>query len=83
VVVDVGLTVVDPLDDVDVNVPGVMATLVAPEVVQLSVLLAPEFMAVGLAVNEVIAGWVPPPEDGPDEPQPTNPMQADSKRVKR
>ncbi len=51
-----GLTLVDPLADVDVNDPGVMARLVAPVVAQLSVLLEPEVMLVGLAVNELITG---------------------------
>ncbi len=46
----------EPLADVDVNVPGVMARLVAPVVTQLSVLLEPEFMLAGFAVNEVIVG---------------------------
>jgi len=41
---------------VDVNVPGVMARLAAPAVVQLNVLLEPEVMAVGLAVKELIVG---------------------------
>ncbi len=52
----VGLTVVEPLADVEVNAPGVMAMLVAPFVTQLSVLLEPELMLVGIAVNEVIVG---------------------------
>jgi hypothetical protein len=56
VVVAVGLTLVEPLAEVAVNVPGVMATFVAPEVAQLSVVLEPELMLVGLAVNELIAG---------------------------
>lgn len=51
-----GLTLVDPLADVEVNVPGVMARLVAPVVVQLSVLLEPEVMLVGLAAKELITG---------------------------
>jgi hypothetical protein len=55
-VVVVGLTLVEPLADAVVKVPGVMATLVAPVVDQLSVLLEPELMLVGLAVNDVIAG---------------------------
>jgi hypothetical protein len=45
---------VEPLADVDVNVPGVMATLVAPATDQLSVLLVPELMLVGFAAKEVI-----------------------------
>jgi len=56
VVVAVGLTLVEPLADVDVNVPGVMAILVAPVVAQLSVLLEPEVMLVGSAVKELIVG---------------------------
>ena len=54
-----GLTLVEPLADVDVKVPGVMAILVAPVVAQLSVLFAPEFMLVGSAVKEVIVGGEP------------------------
>jgi hypothetical protein len=56
VVVAVGLTLVEPLADVDVNVPGVMAMLVAPVVAHVSVLLEPEVMLVGLAVKELIVG---------------------------
>ena len=52
----VGLTLVEPLADVEVNVPGVMAMLVAPFVAQLSVLLEPEAMIEGLAVKELMAG---------------------------
>lgn len=40
------------------KLPGVMATLVAPLVDQLSVLLEPEAMPVGLAVKELITGLV-------------------------
>jgi hypothetical protein len=58
VVVAVGLTLVDPLAEVDVNVPGVIARLVAPEVDQLKVLLAPGVMLAGLAVNELITGML-------------------------
>jgi hypothetical protein len=56
VVVAVGLTLVEPLAAVDVNVPGVMPILVAAVVAQLSVLLEPEVMLVGLAVKELIVG---------------------------
>jgi hypothetical protein len=62
VVVAVGLTLVEPVADDDVNVPGVMAMLVAPVAAQFSVLLAPEFMLVGFAVKDVIAGTEPIPE---------------------
>ncbi len=56
-VVAVGLTLVEPLANVDVNVPGAIAILVAPVVAQLSVLLEPEVILVGLAVNELIVGF--------------------------
>jgi hypothetical protein len=59
VVVAVGLTLVEPLADVEVNVPGVMASLLAPVVTQLSVLLEPEVMREGLAVKELISGLPP------------------------
>jgi hypothetical protein len=78
VVVAVGLILVEPPADVDVNVPGEMAILVAPSAAQLSVLLVPEFMLVGSAVKEVIAGPEPFPGGEIDElePQPTSPTQA-------
>jgi hypothetical protein len=75
---------VEPLADEEVNVPGVMAILVAPVAVQLSVLLAPEFMLVGFAVKEVIAGLEPLPDEPLDEvdaPQPASPAQANSIRT--
>jgi len=75
-VVAVGLTLVEPLADVDVKVPGVMAILVAPVVTQLRVLLAPEFMPVGFAEKEVIVGLGPFPGDEVDVPQSTTPAQA-------
>jgi hypothetical protein len=70
---------VEPLADVDVNVPGVMAILVAPAEAQLSVLLVPEFMLDGSAVKEVIVGVEPFPGAELDEvvtPQPASPTQA-------
>jgi hypothetical protein len=54
--VAVGLTLVDPLAAEEVNVPGVIVIDVAPLVAQLSVLLEPEVMLVGFAVNELIVG---------------------------
>jgi hypothetical protein len=57
-VVAVGFTPVEPLADADVNVPGVMAMVAAPEVTQLNVLLAPGLTVVGFAVNEEIDGAV-------------------------
>lgn len=83
-VVAVGLTTVNPLADVDVNDPGVMAMLVAPAVVQLSVLLEPDAMLAGLAVKEVIVGAVPSPVVEPDDdppPQPAIPRQASRARA--
>jgi hypothetical protein len=58
VVVPVGLTLIVPLadSDADAYVPGVIAMLVAPDVVQLSTLTPPGAMLVGLAVNEIIKG---------------------------
>jgi hypothetical protein len=56
VVVAVGLTLVEPLALADVSEPGEMATLVAPLVAQLSVLLEPEVMLAELAVNDEIDG---------------------------
>jgi hypothetical protein len=41
---------------VDVNVPGVIATLVASVVAQLNVLLEPDVTLVGLAVKELMVG---------------------------
>ncbi len=56
VVVAVGLTLVDPLAEADVNDPGEIETLVAPDVDQLKVLLPPALMLEGEAVNELIVG---------------------------
>lgn len=55
-VVDVGLALVEPLAAVDVNEPGEMAMLAAPDVAQLKVLLDPDAMLAGLAVKELIVG---------------------------
>lgn len=57
--VALGLTLVEPLADADVKPTGVMEMLVAPVVDQLSVLLEPELMLVGLAVKELIIGLFP------------------------
>lgn len=75
---------VDPLANVDVNVPGVMAILVAAAVAQVSVLLEPEFKFVGSAVKDVIVGAEPFPEGAFDEltpPQPASPAQANRTRT--
>jgi hypothetical protein len=77
---------VDPLADVEVNVPGVMEMFVAPVAAQVRALLAPAFMLAGLAVNEVMVGADPlpgpvpdpVPEDDPDvvpAVQPIKPLQ--------
>jgi hypothetical protein len=94
VVVAAGLTLFVPLAFAEVNVPGVMETLVAPAVTQFSAVLAPEFMLVGLAVKDAIVGAepvpVPVPEPDPepeddleDVPpvQPAKPMQMNSNDV--
>ena len=57
-VVVVGLTLVEPVADAEVNVPGVIAMLVAPVVDQSNILLEPEAMLGGVAVNEEIVGLV-------------------------
>jgi len=57
VVVAVGLTLVEPLAAVEVNIPGVIPILVAPLVAQLTLLLAPEVILEGLAVKELIVGF--------------------------
>ena len=55
----VGLTFVEPLAAGEVNVPGVMVTVVAPVAAQLNVLLVLEFMAEGAAVKDVMSGTEP------------------------
>lgn len=45
-----------PLPDEEVNVPGVIVRLAAPDVVQLNVLMAPSAMLAGLAVKELMVG---------------------------
>jgi hypothetical protein len=59
VVVEVGLTLVEPVAELEVKVPGVMEIVVAPEVDQLRVLLEPELIPVGLAVKELMVGLLP------------------------
>jgi hypothetical protein len=56
VVVAVGLTLVEPVAEDEVKVPGVMAMEVAPEADQFRVLLEPELMLVGAAVKALIVG---------------------------
>lgn len=59
--VAVGLTLVEPLADVEVNEPGEIEIVVAPFVAQLSVALVPELTVAGFAVNETIDGMEPLP----------------------
>jgi hypothetical protein len=86
VVVEVGLTPVEPLAELEAKLPGVMAIDVAPVVDQLSVLLDPEFMLVGFAVKDVIAGFVvmgPGEEDDEDDaPHAESPAQANDIKSK-
>lgn len=69
----------------DVNVPGVMAMLVAPLVAQLRLLLVPEFMFVGFAVKDVTVGAEPVTGVGLDllvaVPQLVRPMQPSRRRT--
>jgi hypothetical protein len=55
-VVEAGLTLLEPLADADVKVPGVIATVVAPVVTQFNVLLPPTPMPAKLAVKDLIRG---------------------------
>jgi hypothetical protein len=57
VVVAAGLTLMEPAAAAEVNVLGVIAMVVAPLVAQLNVLLDPEFIVAGLAVNELMVGF--------------------------
>ena len=61
VVVAAGETLVEPLADVDVKLPGVMEIAVAPLVDQESVTLVPDVIVVALAVKELIEGADPFP----------------------
>ena len=88
VVVDVGLTLAEPLADADVSVPGVTAMLVAPVVTQLSVLAEPEFIPAGFAANDLIAGADPvgglvTVASGllVEPPQPVTPIHASRARI--
>ena len=77
VVVADGLKDIEPVAEVDAKLPGVMATLVAPEVAQLSVVLLPGLMLAGLAEKDAMFGaavCVTAPVDAP-LPQPAGPAQ--------
>lgn len=73
-VVAVGLTLVEPVAEVEVKVPGVIVMDVAPDAAQVSMLPAPEAMLAGLAPNEVIAGTLcfPVVLEELTEPQPAS-----------
>jgi hypothetical protein len=58
-VVDAGFTLVEPLANAEVKVPGVTATLAAPVVTQLRELVEPKLIVPGVAVNEVMVGFAP------------------------
>lgn len=84
-VVAVGLIVVEPLADVDVKVPGVIAMLVAPATTQLKLLPAPELILAGFAVKDVIVGTALFAEGALAdvvEPQPASPIPAKSTRTR-
>lgn len=70
-----GLTFVEPLADVEVNVPGVIPILVAPAAAQLNLLLVPEVILAGTAAKDVIAGPVPFPEGEVDKPEAAQPAR--------
>jgi hypothetical protein len=57
VVVDAGFTLVEPLANAEVKVPGVMVTLAVPVVTQLRELVEPKLIVTGAAVNEVMVGF--------------------------
>lgn len=76
-VVAVGLRITDPLADVDAKVPGVMATLVAPEAVQLSVVVEPLMIDAGLAEKEPMVGAATCLRVGIFCVQPASPAKAD------
>ncbi|MGA2097436.1 MAG: hypothetical protein ABSH39_14130 [Candidatus Acidiferrum sp.] len=81
-VVEVGLTLLEPLADVEVKLPGEMEIVLAPAVDQLSVTFVPEVMVVRLAVKELMVGAeLGPGFPAPDIPaQPVMPRQARRKR---
>jgi hypothetical protein len=85
----VGRTLVNPLVDDELKLPGEMLIVVDPLVAQFSVLLVPELMLVGFAVNEVIEGADPDPDPDlvpesagfPAFPQPGRPAHASKTRT--
>jgi hypothetical protein len=75
VVVAVGLRATEPVAEVDAKLPGVMVTLVGPDVVQLSVVLAPAVIEAGLAVKDAMVGAGSCLTVGIGAVQPANPPQ--------
>ena len=69
----VGLTDVEPLPDCELKLPGEIEIVVAPLADQLSVLLPPVAILVGLAANELIEGTEAEPLD-PELPEPLDPV---------
>jgi len=82
----VGLTLVEPLADEELNPPGEIEIMVPPLVVQLSVLEPPELILVGLAVKDEIEGTEPVPEEEfaelPVLPQLVRPVPAARMRIR-
>jgi hypothetical protein len=74
----VGLRVTEPLADVDEKSPGVTVMPVAPELVQLSVVLLPAVIAAGLAENDAMVGVAGCAMVGKACVQPASPAQATS-----
>jgi hypothetical protein len=76
--VAVGLTEVDPIPNCELKLPGEIEMVVAPLADQLSVLLPPEVMLVGLAPNEPIDGTeTVPPVELPEPLDPVVPVEPD------
>jgi hypothetical protein len=83
VVVAVGLRTTDPLPDVDANVPGVMATPVAPVAAQLNVVVEPLIIDAGLAEKELMVGASTCLRVGSFWVQPASPDRADKSTSER
>ena len=85
----VGLTLVDPVAEVELNVPGEIEIVVAPLVVHFSVLLVPVVTLVGLAAKDVIEGAVPVPvvfvvvEALPQPDKPTHASKISASRTQK
>ena len=70
----------EPLAEVEVNVPGLIAIVVAPLVAQLRLLDVPDVIVAGAAENELIEGELLLFEDDGDEPQPVSAADAVTSR---